>query len=152
MNAQCLQQLLPKTNYFHFGHTIFSKRFILERMRGKVKVMSNILLSDPDLTSIWPCLCLHSLGFGKSSKNIFAHFFNQGGREWYLQIRILKTREFVCQKMLYDKTSLPLHTLYTKKEYVLIPSPYICVDYSCKSNELLGPPCHWRCLSKKDKI
>ena len=28
-----------------------------------------------------------------------------------------------------------------KKNYILIPSPYICVEYSCKSNELLGPPC-----------
>ena len=28
-----------------------------------------------------------------------------------------------------------------KKIYILIPSPYICVEYSCKSNKLLGPPC-----------
>ena len=32
-------------------------------------------------------------------------------------------------------------TLFTQKNYILIPSPYICVEYSCKSNELQGPPC-----------
>ena len=39
MNAQCLQQLWPKTKYLHFGHKILSKRLILERMKGQVKKM-----------------------------------------------------------------------------------------------------------------
>ena len=62
-------------------------------------------------------------------------------------------RENFLSKYSVTRDPLPLlYFVYQKNIYMLILSPYICVQFVCKINELLGPPCHQHCLSKKDEI
>ena len=126
MNAQCLQQLWPKTKYLHFGHKILSKRLILERMKGQVKKMlchinysfighrSDKYLALPLSSLAW---CWEA--FKKTFLRISSAKVGGSGT---CKSRFQKRENFFCQMI--DETPPPSNVLcLPKKNYILIPSP-----------------------------
>ena len=128
MNAQCLQQLWPKTKYLHFGHKILSKRLILERMKGQVKKMlchinysfighrSDKYLALP-LSSLACCWEAFKKAFLRISSA-------KVGGSGTCKSRFQKRENFFCQKI--DETPHLLYFVYPKKLYTHTVPLYMC--------------------------